>query len=223
MPGKNIQAVTRDISYEGPYFDSLNALQADDDTRQVIFIIRLSTPLGPMFGGTVEEGICLLEFNDRRSLSSELKELMRLLNGKIRYGDHLHFDLLEQQLNEYFKGIRQRFELPLTTPGTGFQKKVWEKLLEIPYGKTRSYNSLAIELGNPGSLRAVGKANGSNRISIIIPCHRVIGEDGSLTGYGGGLHRKKWLLDFEAAHSGQPRQTAIPFEEFTNLEVQSEK
>jgi len=89
----------------------------------------------------------------------------------------------------------------LHTPGTDFQKSVWKILQEIPYGETRSYKQQAIALGNPKAIRAVASANGHNRISIIIPCHRVIGSDGSLTGYGGGLHRKKWLLDFEKANS----------------------
>ena len=102
------------------------------------------------------------------------------------------------QLTEYFEGKRQIFDLQLNPSGTSFQKKVWEALLDIPYGKTLSYMQLSKILGDPKAIRAVAAANGKNPIWIIIPCHRVIGSDGSLTGYAGGLHRKKWLLNHES-------------------------
>jgi methylated-DNA-[protein]-cysteine S-methyltransferase len=102
-----------------------------------------------------------------------------------------------QQLDEYFKHQRQMFDLPLAPQGTSFQKQVWEKLLEIPYGRTSSYLEIAKRIGNPKSIRAVGSANGKNPIVIIIPCHRVIGSSGKLIGYGGGLWRKEWLLKHE--------------------------
>lgn len=111
--------------------------------------------------------------------------------------------LLEQcksQLDEYFAGARKFFDLPLLLEGTTFQKRVWEELAKIPYGKTLSYSDIANIMGNPGAVRAVGGANHSNPVSIIIPCHRVIGKDGSLTGYGGGLWRKQWLLEHEIKH-----------------------
>ena len=104
------------------------------------------------------------------------------------------------QLNEYFSGIRFHFDLPIKPIGTEFQTRVWQRLCQIPYGKTCGYGELAKELGNPNASRAVGMANGRNPISIIVPCHRVIGANGSLTGYGGGLVAKKWLLEHEAAH-----------------------
>ena len=105
--------------------------------------------------------------------------------------------LTMKQLEEYFAGTRTVFELPFDLEGTPFQQRVWQELLKIPFGKTRSYMDIARALGDVKAIRAVGTANGSNRIAIIIPCHRVIGSDGSLTGYAGGLFRKKWLLDFE--------------------------
>ncbi|HPI97945.1 MAG TPA: methylated-DNA--[protein]-cysteine S-methyltransferase [Synergistales bacterium] len=111
--------------------------------------------------------------------------------------------LLEQcasELDEYFAGARKFFDLPLLLEGTTFQKRVWEELAKIPYGKTLSYSDIANIMGNPGAVRAVGGANHSNPVSIIIPCHRVIGKDGSLTGYGGGLWRKQWLLEHEIKH-----------------------
>ena len=108
---------------------------------------------------------------------------------------------LEAELREYFEGTRQVFEVALDTPTTPFRQNVWEELLTIPYGQTRSYSEQARRIGKPRAVRAVGSANGHNRIAIVIPCHRVIGSDGSLTGYGGGLARKKWLLDFERRHA----------------------
>jgi methylated-DNA-[protein]-cysteine S-methyltransferase len=104
-----------------------------------------------------------------------------------------------RQLGEYFAGERREFDLPLRLDGTEFQRRVWQALTEIPYGETWSYGRLALRVGNPKACRAVGLANGRNPISILIPCHRVIGADGSLTGYGGGVERKRWLLGHEAA------------------------
>ncbi len=108
-----------------------------------------------------------------------------------------------QQLQEYFEGNRTEFNLKLSPEGTNFQKKVWQKLQEIPFGKTTNYQQMANQLGDPKVIRAAASANGKNPISIIIPCHRVIGSDGSLTGYAGGLHRKKWLLEFESPSQQQ--------------------
>ena len=102
-----------------------------------------------------------------------------------------------EQLDAYFAGRRHRFDLPMAPPGTDFQQRVWSQLREIPYGETRSYGQLAESLGQPGAARAVGLANGANPLSIVVPCHRVIGADGSLTGFGGGIDRKRFLLDLE--------------------------
>ena len=109
---------------------------------------------------------------------------------------------LRTQLAEYFAGERREFDLPLHAVGTVFQKKVWGALLDIPYGETASYGATALAIGAPTASRAVGLANGQNPISIVVPCHRVIGANGSLTGYGGGLEAKQWLLAHEAAHAG---------------------
>ena len=110
---------------------------------------------------------------------------------------NIHTTLTIKQLQEYFDGKRTTFDMPLDIEGTAFQQQVWKALLNIPYGKTKSYMDIAKAVGNPKTIRAVGLANGQNKIAIIIPCHRVIGSDGSLTGYAGGLSRKKWLLEFE--------------------------
>ena len=169
----------------------------------MITTTQIETELGTMIAGAVEEGICLLEFSDRRMLKAEYRDLARYLNTTIEEGDHKHFKILIKQLKEYFEGSRKEFSLPLVTPGTDFQQAVWKELTNIPFGSTRSYLEQSVAMGKPGSIRAVANANGMNRISIIIPCHRVIGSDGNLTGYGGGLKRKKWLLDHEKKYSGK--------------------
>ncbi len=167
----------------------------------------IETELGPMIAGAVDEGICLFEFHDRIIMNSELDDLKKYLEQETEEGENEHITALRKQIKEYFDGSRQAFDLQLITPGTEFQQKVWKELLTIPYGTTRSYLQQAQALGNTASIRAVAGANGKNRIAIIIPCHRVIGSDGSLTGYGGGLKRKKWLLNHEKLHSG--RQTEL--------------
>ncbi|HUI28894.1 MAG TPA: methylated-DNA--[protein]-cysteine S-methyltransferase [Candidatus Acidoferrales bacterium] len=167
----------------------------------VINIHRFVTPLGPMIAGATEEGICLLEFTERRMLESEFGDLRRKLKANFVYGINEHISNLETQMREYFEGKRKTFDVPLVTPGSEFQKSVWQQLTTIPYGHTRSYEEQAIAINNLKALRAVASANGFNRIAIVIPCHRVIGKNGSLTGYGGGLWRKKWLLDFEKSNA----------------------
>ncbi|MCB0728815.1 MAG: methylated-DNA--[protein]-cysteine S-methyltransferase, partial [Ignavibacteriae bacterium] len=144
-----------------------------------------------------EEGICLFDFTDRRMLETELKQIQKHFKSTILPGKSKYFGPLIKQITEYFEGKRKNFDIPLVTPGTEFQNKVWKVLRTIPYGETRSYKKQAITLGNVKAVRAVANANGDNRISILIPCHRVIGEDGKLVGYGGGLWRKQWLLNLE--------------------------
>jgi methylated-DNA-[protein]-cysteine S-methyltransferase len=116
--------------------------------------------------------------------------------------DDTGFDDVRAQLAEYFAGERREFDLPLNARGSAFQQRVWAALREIPYGETASYGKTAVAIGSPDAARAVGLANGQNPISIIVPCHRVIGANGSMTGYGGGLDAKRWLLSHEAAHAG---------------------
>jgi AraC family transcriptional regulator of adaptative response/methylated-DNA-[protein]-cysteine methyltransferase len=169
----------------------------------IITTKRIETELGVMVAGAIDEGICLLEFSDRRMLPTEYRDLERYFKAEIAEGEHPHLEMLTRQIGDYFEGRLKEFSLPLVTPGTEFQKTVWKELMKIPYGTTRSYWEQSIALGKPESVRAVANANGMNRISIIIPCHRVIGSDGHLTGYGGGLKRKRWLLDHEKNHSGK--------------------
>lgn len=167
--------------------------------QQIIHLTRLETPLGTMLACGTEAGICLLEFTDRRMLETELKDLARRLNATIVQGENPHFGLLRTELAEYFAGTRQTFTVPLLTPGTAFQQAVWEELQRIPYGSTRSYGQQARALQRPSAVRAVAAANGMNRVAILIPCHRVLGADGQLTGYAGGLWRKQALLNLEKA------------------------
>ena len=169
----------------------------DTKDKTIINIIRFSTKIGPMFACATKKGICLLEFTDRRMLETEFKDLCKRLDAVILPGENKYLDSVQTLVAEYMDGRRKSFDIPLDTPGTEFQKSVWKMLQLIPYGVTWSYKQQAIKLGKPEAVRAVARANGYNRIAFIIPCHRVIGSDGNLTGYGGGIERKKWLLDLE--------------------------
>lgn len=167
-------------------------------SNHLIPTTRILTPLGPMLAGATDDGICLLEFVDRRMLETQLSRISKLLNAKIVPGSHPYFDPLNRQLDEYFSGRRKEFDLPLVLPGTPFQKRVWAGLQAIPYGSTRSYKEQAECIGSPNAVRAAARANGDNRLAILIPCHRVIGSNGELVGYGGGLSRKQYLLKLES-------------------------
>jgi len=201
--GESVTSVAFDAGYESlsGFNDSFKSIfgvsPSNSKEKKVINITRLETPLGTMYACAVEQGICLLEFTDRKMLETELKSLAKQLNASIIQGANRYFGLLHDQLAEYFEGKRKEFTVTLFTPGSEFQQTVWKELQNIPYGSTRSYKQQALALKRPEAIRAVANANGMNRISILIPCHRVIGEDGNLTGYGGGIWRKKWLLDFE--------------------------
>jgi AraC family transcriptional regulator of adaptative response/methylated-DNA-[protein]-cysteine methyltransferase len=167
----------------------------------------VDTPIGKMVAGATAEGVCLLEFTDRRMLEEQLAIVSRRIDlpGVVQENDHLR--RLQAELAEYFEGRRRDFTVPLIYPGSPFERAVWTELLRIPYGETRSYEDLARTLGRPGASRAVGHANGMNRIAILIPCHRVVNKSGELGGYGGGLWRKRLLLELErgeATPAGAP-------------------
>jgi AraC family transcriptional regulator of adaptative response/methylated-DNA-[protein]-cysteine methyltransferase len=157
----------------------------------------VESPLGPLIVAAKNEGVCLLEFTDRRMLETQLGILRRRFACAIVPGNHKHIDMLKGELVRYFARTLKEFTVPLIFPGSPFQQAVWEGLLRIPYGETCSYEALACTIGSPGGQRAVGRANGQNRIAILIPCHRVVNKDGQLGGYGGGLWRKQFLLDLE--------------------------
>ena len=162
----------------------------------------IQTPLCPMIAATTDRGICLLEMGSPERQDREHAELEAAFDCEMTPGNHPLLDQLEAELMAYFTGDLTSFTVPLDTPSTDWQRQVWSALLTIPYGQTVSYGQIAEQLGNPGGSRAVGLANGKNRVSIVIPCHRVIAADGTLHGYGGGIERKRWLLDHEELHSG---------------------
>ena len=150
-----------------------------------------------MLAGATGDAVCLLEFDDCGRPERQFKALGELFHQPLLPGKHALLARLQRQLDTYFKGERTAFDIPLSYPGTDFQRKVWQALRDIPYGHTRSYGEVARTIGKPESARAVGAANGANCIAIIIPCHRVIAADGGPGGYGGGLWRKLRLLELE--------------------------
>lgn len=167
----------------------------------VINTMELITPLGPMLAGTTAEGVCLLEFTNRIRLEKELSDLQEMLQAVLQPGRNEHSEQLEQELQEYFEGKRKIFSVALHTPGNAFSQTVWNMLQTIPYGKTWSYKEQAARMNNPKAIRAIAATNGRNRLAILIPRHRIIGSNGSMTGYAGGIEKKKWLLNFERQNS----------------------
>ena len=183
--------------------DTVDAINKDTPEGQVV-LTTIETPLGPMAAAAVDDGICLLEYTDPRRLEAQVAGLKRRVSGTIRDGDHTHLSALRQQLDGYFARVLREFTVPLVAPGTPFEERVWAALRNIPYGETRSYLDIARDLGSPEGQRAVGRANGLNRIAVVIPCHRVVNHGGGLGGYGGGLWRKVRLLDLERGPGQRP-------------------
>ena len=205
---KEGQTVTQSAFEQG--YDSLSGFSetfknltgfSPGSKNKLITINRVATPLGPMMIGVSDEGLCLLEFTDRKMIETQIAVLKKRMDSEMITGKHPMIDRVSEQLNEYFEGNRKNFDVPLVVPGTEFQQKVWDALTKIPFGVTRSYKQQADVVGDVKAVRAVARANGENRISIIIPCHRIIGSDGSIVGYGGGIHRKQWLLKHEFENS----------------------
>ncbi len=157
------------------------------------------TELGPMVAVADQHSLHLLEFADRKALSTELRKLHK--SHPISLGKFRIHDAVEEQLGHFLSGAREVFDVPLTLHGSPFTQSVWRILRFIPAGQTRTYGDIARELGRPGATRAVARANGANQIAILIPCHRVIGADGALTGYGGGLWRKDRLISLEKSYA----------------------
>ncbi len=157
--------------------------------------------IGPLTLGANNDGVCLIEFHDDNRVNTQLTALHRWFNAGTRSGMNHHLEALQHELDVYFAGKLRVFTVPLLYPGTPFQRRVWEQLQLIPYGETISYSEMAIRMGDAKALRAVGHANGQNRLAVVIPCHRVISKGGGLGGYGGGLERKKSLLELEQGRS----------------------
>ena len=160
----------------------------------------IETPLGPMLAVASDASLVLIEFVDRRGLETQLKTLARRFVRPVQPGQNPILAQAEAELTEYFAGTRQSFDVPIQAPGTPFEEATWRALARVPYGTTTTYGALAEAAGRPGAARPTGRANGANRLAIVLPCHRVVGSGGDLTGYAGGLERKRWLLDHEAAH-----------------------
>lgn len=180
-----------------------------------IMVNRLLTPLGPMICAADEDQLYLLEFADRRQLETQFKRLNKLVSQPFVPGESSTMHQVQRQLDQYFSGELRNFDLPLFLKGSTFQETVWNQLLKLDYGQTVSYEWIAQQIGNPRAQRAVGKANGDNRIAIIVPCHRVIRQNGELSGYGGGVRRKQWMLDQEQAQcqsalQGNPSRQLAP-------------
>ncbi len=167
-----------------------------------MFSSIINSPLGDLLLVCNDHHLLLCEFYSPERVDAQLEALRRYFDHDITPGQHAILQQANAELNEYFSGRRQRFTLPLSLLGSPFQQQVWQALLAIPYGHTRSYADIAHQIGQPDAVRAVGMANGQNRLAIVIPCHRVINESGALGGYGGGLARKQWLLDLE---TGRPQ------------------
>lgn len=204
--GKPVIDVQLDRGYESPsgfreaFARVFGAPPRGAQDATCLFARRLETPLGTMLALVDDVGLRLLEFVDRRGLERELVGLRRRLKCAIVPGQHPLLDRTAAELTEYFAGRRIEFTVPLAPVGSEFQRRVWTELRRIPPGRTRSYAEMAQRLGIPKGPRAVGRANGSNMLALVIPCHRVINADGSLCGYAGGLWRKQRLLEHERKH-----------------------
>ncbi|MCF6245294.1 MAG: methylated-DNA--[protein]-cysteine S-methyltransferase [Sulfurovum sp.] len=167
------------------------------NSQNIISIQTYKSPIGELLLGSYEDKLCLLDFKYRRMRTTVDKRIQKGLNAEYAEQSSEVIENTIAQLEEYFAGDRKTFDIPLLTVGTAFQKSVWEGLIKIPYGTTASYLELSKNIGNEKAVRAVASANGANAIGIIIPCHRIIGSNGELVGYAGGLPAKKKLLELE--------------------------
>ena len=168
-----------------------------------------STPVGEMIAGATDAGVCLFDFKYRKALPAIRQRISAGLNDSFVEDTHPLITDLRKELDEYFSGARTTFSVPLQPVGSDFQKKIWTALQGIPYGSVATYMQQARAYGDEKAIRAVATANGMNGIAIIIPCHRVIGTNGSLTGYAGGLTAKRWLLEHERKHVGGDVQSSL--------------
>jgi len=201
--GENLDDVTLGHGYEShsgfreAFARTFGTPPGKANGTECITVAWIESPLGPLVAGATEENLVLLEFTDRRMLEAQISTLGRLFKRPIVPGENAVLRRLREELREYFAGRLRKFTVPLAFPGSEFQQRVWKGLLSIPYGSTLSYEGLAQKVNAPRAQRAVGHSNGLNRIAIVIPCHRVVNKDGKLGGYGGGLWRKRALLDLE--------------------------
>lgn len=206
-----------DLGYESAsgFHDAFTKIMGNPREQANIKLISatfIETPLGRLFALADDAFLYLLEFDNRRGLEREIERLRITLNARLIYGTSPVFEQLRAELDAYFAGKSADFKTPLYLGGTPFQRSVWNLLQQIPPGQTKTYKDLAILLGDPHKVRAVGNANGANQISILIPCHRVIASNGDLGGYGGGVERKQFLLDLETKIADQLSKEAKTFD-----------
>ncbi|WP_262296705.1 bifunctional transcriptional activator/DNA repair enzyme AdaA [Microvirga sesbaniae] len=200
--GGSVMEAQLDAGYESGsgFRDAISRLIGDAPirmpARQILTAQWIDTPIGAMLAVADDAGVHLLEFAERKALPTEIARLRRRV-GPISFGRHPMLDALAGQLEPYFAGRSASFTVPIAQKGTPFETTVWEALRRIPAGHTRSYGEIARLIDRPDAPRAVARANGANQVAIVVPCHRVIGADGSLTGYGGKIWRKQWLLEHE--------------------------
>jgi len=201
--GKDLDDVALGYGYEShsgfrdAFVKTFGTPPGKSKTSDCIVSAWIESPMGPLVTAATEKGICLLEFSDRRMLDAQFTTLRKHFKCAIVPGENKHISLLRKELKKYFEGTLEQFTVAIIFPGSPFQQKVWNELLKIPHGKTVSYEEIAKKVGTPKAQRAVGHANGLNRIAIVIPCHRVVNKNGNLGGYGGGLWRKQKLLQLE--------------------------
>ncbi len=167
-------------------------------TGEPVIAATWESPVGTLVAAAVDAGVCRVELGDHARHEKQAPQLRRWFQGPVIAGEHAHLDTLFRELAEYFTGTRETFTVPLVVRGSPFEMRVWQALQAIPYGTTCSYADVARAVGSPLAVRAVGSANGRNRLAIVIPCHRVVNANGKLGGYGGGLWRKVRLLEVEA-------------------------
>jgi AraC family transcriptional regulator of adaptative response/methylated-DNA-[protein]-cysteine methyltransferase len=200
--GGSVMDAQLDAGYESGsgFREAIGRLIGDAPIRmaahQILSAQWLDTPIGAMLAVVDDAGVHLLEFAERKALPNEIRRLRERV-GPIRFGHHPMLDRLAGEVEQYFSGRPTTFTVPVVQRGTPFEASVWDALRQIPAGQTRSYGALAGAMGRSSAVRAAARANGANQVAIIVPCHRVIGADGSMTGYGGRIWRKQWLLNHE--------------------------
>jgi AraC family transcriptional regulator of adaptative response/methylated-DNA-[protein]-cysteine methyltransferase len=200
--GGSVMDAQLDAGYESGsgFREAVSRLIGDAPIRmtahQILTAQWLDTPIGAMLAVVDDAGVHLLEFAERKALPNEINRLRERV-GPIRFGHHPMLDRLASEVEQYFSGRLTAFTVPVVQKGTAFEASVWDALRQIPAGQTHSYGALARSMERPNAVRAVARANGANQVAIIVPCHRVIGADGSMTGYGGRIWRKQWLLNHE--------------------------
>lgn len=201
--GARIDAVVFDHGYEShsgfreAFTQAFGLPPGKAVTGNCLHSALFQTPLGPMVAAATDQAVCFLEFADRRMFREQVRTLARRFKLPLVPDENPLLTRLKTELQSYFEGRLRTFSVPLLEPGTAFQERVWAELRRIPYGETTSYDVLAERAGSPGAQRAAGTANGMNRLAILVPCHRVVGKDGQLSGYGGGVWRKRLLLELE--------------------------